>query len=134
MFSTLPIFFYFLDTFTLSSANALDLDRSKIVSSGRELKHLSITQEKRGLMHMQQLSTQVSRTSLRSLTRVIPSLFVNFLHIKLFFPNKPWILHVCSTSLLKTLRGKEKLLVTSNFSFSHSVFYQFGKPFAMLSS
>ena len=30
---------------------------------------------------------------------------------------------VCSTSLLKTLREKEKLLVTSNFSFSHSVFY-----------
>ena len=30
-----------------------------------------------------------------------------------------------STSLLKTLREKEKLLVTSNFSFSHSVFYHF---------
>ena len=39
------------------------------------------------------------------------------------FPNKPWILHVCSTCLLKTLWEKEKLLVTSNFSFSHSVFY-----------
>ena len=33
------------------------------------------------------------------------------------FPNKPWILRVCSTSLLKTLQEKEKLLVTSNFSF-----------------
>ena len=30
-------------------------------------------------------------------------------------------------SLLKTLWKKEKLLVTSNFSFSHSVFYPFGK-------
>ena len=29
------------------------------------------------------------------------------------FPNKPWFLRVCSTSLLKTLE-KEKLLVTSN--------------------
>ena len=29
------------------------------------------------------------------------------------------------TSLLKTLREKEKLLVTSNFSFTHSVFHQF---------
>ena len=29
------------------------------------------------------------------------------------------------TSLLKTLWEKEKLLITSNFSFSHSVFYQF---------
>ena len=39
------------------------------------------------------------------------------------FPNKPWFLRVYSTSLLKTLWEKEKLLVTSNFSFSHSVFY-----------
>ena len=41
------------------------------------------------------------------------------------FPNKPWFLHVCSISLLKTLWEKEKLLLTSNFSFSHSVFYPF---------
>ena len=41
------------------------------------------------------------------------------------FPNKPWFLLVCSTSLLKTLWEKEKLLITSNFSFSHSVFYVF---------
>ena len=34
---------------------------------------------------------------------------------------RPW-----ETSLLKTLWEKEKLLVTSIFSFSHSVFYQFG--------
>ena len=39
------------------------------------------------------------------------------------FPNNPWFLPVCSTSLLKTLCEKEKLLVTSSFSFSHSVFY-----------
>ena len=39
------------------------------------------------------------------------------------FPNKPWFLHVCSTSRLKTLWEKEKLLVTSNFSLS--VFYLF---------
>ena len=46
-------------------------------------------------------------------------------HILLFnpFPNKPWFLRVCSAGLLKTLWEKEKLLVTSNFSFSHSVFY-----------
>ena len=43
------------------------------------------------------------------------------------FPNKPWFLCVCSTSLLKTPREKEKLLVTSNFSFSHSVFYPFSE-------
>ena len=33
-------------------------------------------------------------------------------------PNKPLFIRVCSTSLLKTLREKEILLVTSNFSFS----------------
>ena len=43
------------------------------------------------------------------------------------FPNKPWFLCVCSTSLLRTLWEKEKLLVTSNFSFSHSVFNPFGE-------
>ena len=43
------------------------------------------------------------------------------------FPNKPLFLRVCSTSLLKTLWEKETLLVTSKFSFSHSVFYQFRK-------
>ena len=41
------------------------------------------------------------------------------------FPNKSWILLVCSTIPLKTLWEKEKLLVTSNFSFSYYVFYQF---------
>ena len=41
------------------------------------------------------------------------------------FPNKPWFLRVCSTGLLKTLWEKKKLLVTSNFFFSHSVFYPF---------
>ena len=43
------------------------------------------------------------------------------------FPNKPWFSSVCSTSHLKTLWEKEKLLVTSNFSFSHSVFYPLGE-------
>ena len=45
------------------------------------------------------------------------------------FPNKPWFLRVCSTSLLKTLWEKEKLLVTSNFSFSHSVFLPICRTF-----
>ena len=40
------------------------------------------------------------------------------------FPKQALVLRVCSTILLKTLWEKEKLLVTSNFSFSHSVFYQ----------
>ena len=40
-------------------------------------------------------------------------------------PGKPWFLRVCSRSLLKTLWEKKKLLVTSNFFFSHNVFYPF---------
>ena len=47
------------------------------------------------------------------------------------FPNKPWFLRVCSTNILKTLWEKEKLLVKSNFSFSHSVFYPSGELFAI---
>ena len=38
------------------------------------------------------------------------------------FLNKPWFSRVCRRCLLKPLWEKEKLLVTSNFSFSHSVF------------
>ena len=49
-----------------------------------------------------------------------------FLYINPFL-NKLWFSHVCNTTLLKTLWEKEKLLITSNFSFSHSVFYQFGE-------
>ena len=55
-----------------------------------------------------------------------PILITNFSPIFLLlnpFLNKPPFLRVCSKSPLKTLREKEKLLVTSNFSFYHSVFY-----------
>ena len=55
---------------------------------------------------------------------------LNLSHINPF-PNKPLFLRVCSKSLLKTLWEKEKLLVTSNFSFSHSVFNLFGEPSAI---
>ena len=42
------------------------------------------------------------------------------------FPNNPCFLRLQYKSLENPV-GKEKLLVTSNFSFSHSVFYQFGE-------
>ena len=45
------------------------------------------------------------------------------------FPNKPLFLCFYSTSHLETLWEKEKLLVMSNFSFSHFVFYCFGELF-----
>ena len=44
-----------------------------------------------------------------------------------FFLNNPLCFGVCSKSLLKTQWEKEKLLLTSNSSFSHSVFYLFGE-------
>ena len=50
------------------------------------------------------------------------------------FPNNPWFSRVCSISLLKTLWNKEKLLVSSNFSFSHSVFYPFEELNAIFSN
>ena len=45
------------------------------------------------------------------------------------FPNQPWFLRICSTGFFKTQGEQEKLLVTSNFSFSHSVFYPFEELF-----
>ena len=42
------------------------------------------------------------------------------------FPNKPWFIPVCSTSLLKTLWEKEKLPRNEQFLlFPHSVLYLF---------
>ena len=46
---------------------------------------------------------------------------------EILFLDMPLFLCVCNTSLLKTLWEKEKCLVRSNFSFSHSVFYPFGE-------
>ena len=46
----------------------------------------------------------------------------------LLFPKQALVfLRVCITSVFKTLLEKEKLVITSNFSFSHSVFYPFGE-------
>ena len=62
-----------------------------------------------------------------------PNVFIGLISLNFFlthfnpFPNKPWFLRVCSTSLLKTLWEKEKLLIMRNFSFFLSVFYQFQK-------
>ena len=77
-------------------------------------------------LSISQLIDGPSRTNLQTTDKV---------HVSLNpFPNKPWFLCVCSTSLLKTLLEKEKLLITSNFSFSHRVFYLFGNFSAILSN
>ena len=64
----------------------------------------------------------------RKVTKVLANNFKIYINP---FPNKPRFLRVCITSLLKTLREKEKLLVTSNFSYSHSVFFPFGEHSAI---
>ena len=45
------------------------------------------------------------------------------------FPNKLLFLCVWNTCLLKIMLEKEQLPLTRNFSFSHIVFYLFGKPY-----
>ena len=47
------------------------------------------------------------------------------------FQTSPLFLHLCSTSLLKAVWEKEKLLFMSSFSFSHIVFYPFGELYAI---
>ena len=50
------------------------------------------------------------------------------------FANRLWFLRFYSISLLNTLSEKEKLLVTSNFSFSRSVFYHVRELSTLLSN
>ena len=45
------------------------------------------------------------------------------------FPNKPWFLRVCDTSLLKTLWEKEKLLAMNKFSFFPTMFLPVWRTF-----
>ena len=52
----------------------------------------------------------------------------------IFSKNKLLVLRVCSTSPSKTRWEKEKLLVTSNFSFFHNVFYSFFRTFSLVIS
>ena len=43
------------------------------------------------------------------------------------FPNKPWFLHICSTSLLEAMWEKEKLPVMGDSSFSERFYTCFEK-------
>ena len=71
------------------------------------------------------MGTVVVNVIWKLIQKVWTSEYLAFLFIQDInpFPNKP--LCVCNTSLLKTLWEKEKLLVTSNFYFSHSVSLSF---------
>ena len=82
-------------------------DKSNFFPNIHDIYSVSMTQ-------MTQSSNFVIQIYLLSLR--INQLINPFPHNDAFW--RPW-----ETSLLKTLWKKEKLLVTSNFSFSHSVFY-----------
>ena len=59
-----------------------------------------------------------------SLGKTLQNLSLNLL------PNKPWFL-VSAVQVFRKHWEKEKLLITCNFSFSHSVFHSFGDPSAI---
>ena len=83
-----------------------------------------------GACHLQQLSLW---TRLNFCCRVRAAILEYTTAVIYPFPKQALVfLPVCSTSRLKTLYKKEKLLMTSNFSFSHSVFCPFRKVSAML--
>ena len=70
-------------------------------------------------------NTGLERLHVHRTPHVVASLRIHTILSVNPLPNKPWFLRVCSTLVLKTLWEKEKLLVTSNFSISLSVFYPF---------
>ena len=56
---------------------------------------------------------------------VLNAFILRIIKILILSKTSPGFLRVCGTSLLKILQEKEKSLVTSIFSFSHSVFLPF---------
>ena len=126
-----------LAAFNLSSANAFNLVSSKILSFGKELKTQSYSKiffmKSRKQLYRQFKDNKFCNSIAPYLftTRVVKTLKVAFNSSFDPFPIKSWSLHGYSRSLLKTLWEKEKLLITSNFSFSQC-FSQFGEFFAIL--
>ena len=80
-------------------------------------------------MYLQIISIQVTFSRLILVETFC--LWPSFLHrtsaplYKPFSQKKPLFLRVCSTSSLKTLLERRNFFLTSNFSFSHSVFNSF---------
>ena len=99
------------------------------ICCGNNKIHISVIHHKKGasFMHLQKLPTHVSLCSRHRVTWIKILGHLEVVYNINPFQNKPWFLCVCSTSLLKLLREKEKSLIMSNFSFSHSVFYPAGE-------
>ena len=136
MFSTLPEKrFNFSFKLILSSVNAFKLDQSKIFSFGKELTLRATNEMNRNFQSRNMPKLQYCGSFSLYYTISILTLYQSKI---LSFGKKlkqglcgtqltisqtsPVFLRVCSSSLLKTQWEKEKLLITSNFSFSHSVF------------
>ena len=113
----------------LSSSNSFSLEGSKICRLGRgKINKGTIYTDSRSERVTNDFSRSLFSDENKSTATCITVICKNGsekLHLTLS-QKKPWFLHVY---LLKTLWEKEKLLVMSNFSFSHSVFYPFGWTF-----
>ena len=131
IFNFIKTKFIILSTFISSSANAFNLDSSKSLTFGKELSLfntiLTIIDPKKEAFENIVGKGENAGNQHFSVSQTILVLFMIMLLSVNPFPNKPWFLRVCSTSLLKTLWEKEKLLVTNNLSFSQRVFYPFGE-------
>ena len=122
MFSTLPNRnFNFWVTFILSSANAFNLDQLKNLSFG-----IGLT-----LYQAINFYTGPNWKHLQTANQYFPLFPHNIFKRSYFqgckpFPKRQALVFTClQLKYLKTLWEKEKLLMTSNSSFPHNVFYQF---------
>ena len=117
--------FCFAFQYNLSSTNTFKLHRTKLSSSGAGLKvyPMAATYNIFAYNVYTHQNTQNLKPDLGS------TLSCRVISLNPF-PNKPWFLLVSNTSPLKTLREKEKLLVTSNFSFFPYCFLPFWKTFS----
>ena len=118
--------------FSLSSANAFTLVTFTILSFGKELgnktpamrpyrpyRQFNLGKAQRDHFNVSSFDFHVC--FIEYWYSKFPFLHT-FLLIKILlrynpFPYKPWFLCVCSTSILKTLLEKEKLLIMSNYPF-----------------
>ena len=98
--------FSFSATFDMSSANTLNLNQSKILSFGKELKHSFLEKMAFKLTHYQ-MDNILDQTKLKAFAD-------NKLNVT------KMIISVFDT--VENIVGKGEIACTSNFSFSHNVF------------
>ena len=111
----------FVCFFDIISLFAAVLKEHEIGISGKGLKHMSI------LIHRQKIVSKANKfISYHPCKSSQMPYKMNGVVVTKPFPKQALVLCVCHTCLLKIMWEKEKLLVTSNFSFTYIVFYPFG--------